>query len=121
MKIGLVTDSLGHLPFEHLLATAAGLGPAIHHVHAKDTRIIAENAAVNSMIDTTPMVELAARSWAYVTLGHGHDAAWWTQFCGALRAAGYHDVLSIEHEDLALSPGAGVAQSVALLNQARLG
>ena len=97
------------------LAAIAALGPAIHHVHAKDTRIIADNAAVNSLIDTTPMADLAARSWAYVTLGHGHDAAWWAHFCAALRAAGYDDVLSIEHEDVALAPEDGVAQSVALL------
>lgn len=100
------------------LAAIAALGPAIHHVHAKDTRIISENAAVNSLIDTTPMVDLVARSWAYVTLGHGHDAAWWAQFCSALRAAGYNHVLSIEHEDLALTPEEGVAQSVELLRTA---
>ncbi len=100
------------------LAAIAALGPAIHHVHAKDTRIIAENASVNSLIDTTPMADLAARSWAYVTLGHGHDAAWWKRFCTELRAAGYDDVLSIEHEDLALTPEDGVAQSVDLLRSA---
>ncbi len=103
------------------LAAIAALGPAIHHVHAKDTKIIAGNAAVNSLIDTTPMADLAARSWAYVTLGHGHDAAWWTRFCAALKAAGYTDVLSIEHEDLTLSPEDGVAQSVALLKAACAG
>ena len=100
------------------LAAIAALGPAIHHVHAKDTRIITDNAAVNSLIDTTPMADLAARSWAYVTLGHGHDAAWWKRFCAALRTAGYDDVLSIEHEDLALTPEDGVAQSVELLRTA---
>jgi sugar phosphate isomerase/epimerase len=97
------------------LVAIAALGPAIHHVHAKDTRIIAENAAVNSLIDTTPMADLAARSWAYVTLGHGHDAAWWQRFCAALLAADYDDVLSIEHEDVALTAEDGVAQSVGLL------
>lgn len=103
------------------LAAIAALGPAIHHVHAKDTRIIAENAAVNSLIDTTPMADLGARSWVYVTLGHGHDAAWWKRFCSALRAVGYIDVLSIEHEDLALSPEDGVRQSVVLLKRAQVG
>lgn len=103
------------------LAAIAALGPAIHHVHAKDTRIIAENAAVNSLIDTTPMADLGARSWVYVTLGHGHDAAWWKRFCSALRAVGYNDVLSIEHEDLALSPEDGVRQSVVLLKRAQVG
>src|SRR3984893_18680414 len=53
-------------------------------------------------------------AWNYVTLGRGHDAAWWGAFCGALAAIGYDDFLSIEHEDLALPPIDGVRQSVAL-------
>ncbi|MBN8892805.1 MAG: hypothetical protein BGP12_19275 [Rhodospirillales bacterium 70-18] len=97
------------------VAAVAALGGAIHHVHAKDTRMIAANLAVNSAIDTTPMERLAERSWAYVTLGDGHGADWWRGFCVALRAAGYDDVLSIEHEDVACSPEEGVRRSVALL------
>ena len=99
------------------LAAIPALGPAIHHVHAKDTAIFPA-AAVNSLIDTSPMADLGARSWAYVTLGHGHPLPWWVRFCAALRAAGYGGVLSIEHEDLALSPEEGVGQSVLLLQQA---
>ena len=53
-----------------------------------------------------------------MTLGRGHDAAWWRSFITALRAAGYDDVLSIEHEDLALPPLDGVRETVALLQQA---
>jgi sugar phosphate isomerase/epimerase len=99
------------------LAAVPALGEAIYHVHAKDTRIDAANAAVNGLIDTGPMDRLEARSWSYVTLGHGHAAAWWRQFCDALRAAGYDDVLSIEHEDVALPPLEGVRQSVELLRE----
>jgi sugar phosphate isomerase/epimerase len=100
------------------IAAIERLGDTIYHVHAKDTRIDASNAAVNSLIDTTPLADLRHRSWAYVTLGHGHPASWWGAFCSALRAAGYDDVLSIEHEDLALSPEEGVRRSVAVLQQA---
>lgn len=100
------------------LAAIPALGGAIGHVHAKDTRIIAANAAVNSVIDTTPMADLAHRAWAYVTLGDGHKLPWWQRFCAALREAGYDDVLSIEHEDEALSPEAGVARAVDLLRAA---
>jgi sugar phosphate isomerase/epimerase len=50
-----------------------------------------------------------------VTLGDGHDAFWWQAFCAALRGAGYDDVLSIEHEDIALPPLDGIRRSVALL------
>lgn len=97
------------------LAAVRALGDAIYHVHAKDTRMDAANAAVNSAIDTTPMADLARRSWGYVTLGFGHGESWWREFCIALRLAGYDDVLSIEHEDLLLEPEDGVRRSVGLL------
>lgn len=100
------------------LAAITALGSAIHHVHAKDTKIFAGNIAIDSLIDTTPMADLAHRAWAYVTLGHGHGADWWASFCAALRTAGYNDVLSIEHEDVAVSAEEGVRQSVALLRAA---
>jgi sugar phosphate isomerase/epimerase len=94
------------------------LGDAIYHVHAKDTRIDAANAAVNSLIDTTPNDRLGERAWGYVTIGFGHGEAWWREFCIALRLAGYDDVLSIEHEDLLLPPEEGVRRSVDALRAA---
>jgi sugar phosphate isomerase/epimerase len=100
------------------IAAVAALGDAIYHVHAKDTRIDVANAAVNSLIDTTPNADLAGRSWSYVTLGDAHGVAWWKGFCAALRAAGYDDVLSIEHEDMARTPLDGVRLSVELLKAA---
>jgi sugar phosphate isomerase/epimerase len=100
------------------LAAIRALGPAIYHVHAKDTRVDPAVASRNGLIDVTPNEELASRAWSYVTLGYGHDALWWKQFCTALRLAGYDDVLSIEHEDLLLSPMEGVRRSVDLLHGA---
>jgi sugar phosphate isomerase/epimerase len=94
------------------------LRDAIGHVHAKDTRIDHENAAINSMLDNGPVESVATRSWSYVTLGFGHDLLWWRRFCTALRLAGYDDVLSIEHEDVLLPPLEGVRRSVALLRDA---
>ena len=98
-------------------AATRALGDAIYHVHAKDTRIDPGNAAVNSLIDTVPNERIGDRAWGYVTLGYGHGEAWWREFCLGLKLAGYDDVLSIEHEDLALPPFDGVAQSVALLRR----
>ena len=100
------------------LAAIRTLGPAIYHVHAKDTRIDPAMASVNSVIDTKAADRLSERSWSYVTLGYGHDVLWWRQFCSALRLAGYDDVLSIEHEDLLLPPVDGVRKSVELLRGA---
>jgi sugar phosphate isomerase/epimerase len=94
------------------IATIGALGDAIYHVHAKDTRI-EPAVALRSRLETSP--DVAERSWNYVTLGHGHDAAFWGEFCSALACAGYDDVLSIEHEDQAMDPVAAVTESVALL------
>lgn len=100
------------------LAAIPALGPAIYHVHAKDTRINPARAPAHGLIDVTPNDRLAERAWSYVTLGDGHDAIWWRAFCAALRAAGYDDVLSIEHEDIALPPLEGIRRSVAILRDA---
>jgi sugar phosphate isomerase/epimerase len=100
------------------LAAARALGPAIYHVHAKDTRVDRTQASINSLIDTKPVDRLLDRSWSYVTLGFGHDLLWWREFCSLLRLVGYNDVLSIEHEDQMLSPLDGVRRSVELLRAA---
>jgi sugar phosphate isomerase/epimerase len=86
-------------------------------VHAKDTRIDPRIAGVNGVIDTTPGSEHLSRAWSYVTLGHGHDEAWWRAFVATLADVGYDGVLSIEHEDPAMSAVEGVEQSVALLRR----
>jgi sugar phosphate isomerase/epimerase len=100
------------------LAAIAALGDAIYHVHAKDTRLERARQALTSRLETTPNSEPAARSWNYVTLGLGHDEAFWRAFCAALRRIGYDDVLSIEHEDTSMTPEDGVRDSVALLRRA---
>jgi sugar phosphate isomerase/epimerase len=99
------------------IAAVAALGDAIYHVHAKDTRMEPTRQALTSRLETTPNSEPQARSWNYVTLGIGHDEAFWREFCGALRRAGYDDVLSIEHEDASVAPETGVRDSVALLRR----
>ncbi len=99
------------------IAAADALGDAIYYVHAKDTRINPAIAAVNGVIDTTPGSDFRHRAWRYITLGHGHGDAWWSGFIGALERNGYDGVLSIEHEDPAMSAEAGVAESVALLRR----
>jgi len=98
------------------IAAIRALGPAIYHVHAKDTRIEPGAAGVNGVIDTNPADRFRERAWNYITLGYGHGEEWWRTFCAALAAAGYNDVLSIEHEDFMMAPLEGVEKSVALLN-----
>jgi sugar phosphate isomerase/epimerase len=100
------------------LVALSALGDAIYHVHAKDTRLEQAPLARDGRIEIRPAEDVSHRAWNYVTLGHGHNLAWWQDFCRALTAAGYDDVLSIEHEDFALPPVEGVRQSVELLRQA---
>ena len=99
------------------IAAAHALGDAIYYVHAKDTRIDPQIAGVNGIIDTTLASDFQHRSWSYITLGRGHDESWWKAFVGALVEEGYDGVLSIEHEDPALSAEAGVEESVMLLRR----
>ena len=99
------------------VAAVEALGSAIYHVHAKDTRIDPRNVGLNSRIETLPSVEAAQRSWNYVTLGYGHGEDFWRALCLALRRVGYDGTLSIEHEDIALSPMEGLRKSVELLKR----
>jgi sugar phosphate isomerase/epimerase len=96
------------------LAAIEALGDAIYHVHAKDTRI-EPPVALTSRLETLPPARARERAWNYVTLGHGHDAMFWRDFCAALRRVGYDDVLSIEHEDQVQDPVEAVTESVGLL------
>ena len=94
------------------------LGPAIYHVHAKDTAIDPHNARRDGVLDTTPYADAANRSWIFRTVGYGHDAAFWKDLVSALRLVGYDHVLSIEHEDSLMSAHEGLAKAVQLLQDA---
>jgi sugar phosphate isomerase/epimerase len=93
------------------------LGEAIFHVHAKDTRIARENSDPNTLLETKPNDRVAERSWNYVTLGYGHGETWWRDFITLLAQVGYDDVLSIEHEDMGMSPLEGVRKSIEFLQR----
>jgi hypothetical protein len=53
-------------------------------VHAKDTRLKPEVLALDGRIEIRPAEDFTQRAWNYVTLGRGHDEAWWRRFCQAL-------------------------------------
>ena len=96
-------------------AAATALKGAIHHVHAKDTMLNAPVQATTSLLENGGLMDIAARSWSYITLGYGHGQEWWRAFCYRLRMAGYDGWLSIEHEDVMLSAKEGLTKSIALL------
>ncbi len=92
------------------------LGPgAVFHVHAKDTRLNPHEMALNGTLDTRPMTQPGIRTWEYVTLGYGHDEIFWRNFLSTLRVMDYDGVLSIEHEDMLMSPLEGIEKSIAFL------
>ena len=101
------------------IAAIAALDGAIHHVHAKDTRI-EDRSAVTSRLETIPNARTGERAWNYVAVGTGHPdgVAFWTRFVDALRAAGYQGPLSIENEDYTLGQRESVTIAVDTLRQA---
>ena len=91
------------------------LGPAISHVHAKDTAIDPHNVAINGVLDLESYRNIGERSWVFRSVGDGHDLLFWKRFVAALRVAGYDHVLSIEHEDGLVSVDEGLERAVATL------
>jgi sugar phosphate isomerase/epimerase len=93
------------------LAVIGALGPAVHHVHLKDTQIVADQVALAGVLDQRPFDDPSRRAWVFRTVGAVHDRAFWASFVAALREAGYDDVLAIENEDAALPPETAVEQA----------
>jgi DNA-(apurinic or apyrimidinic site) lyase len=94
-----------------------GKRDAIHHVHAKDTRVYDANARVKGVLDTTSYTEEAERSWLFRTVGYGHGEEHWKDVVSTLRMVGYDGALSIEHEDSLTSSREGLEKAVELLSR----
>jgi sugar phosphate isomerase/epimerase len=93
------------------IAVVRALGRAVHHVHLKDTEIIAEQVALAGVLDGRPFDDPTRRAWVFRTVGQVHDGAWWLGFLMALAEAGYDDALAIENEDAAFPGVSGVEQA----------
>ena len=94
------------------------LGDAIHHVHAKDTRIYEEQAREKGVLDTTDYDDESNRSWLFRSVGYGHGEDHWKDVVSTLRMVGYDGALSIEHEDSLTSSREGLEKAVNLLERA---
>jgi sugar phosphate isomerase/epimerase len=97
-----------------------GRARAIFHAHAKDTYVDARNVRRNGVLDTKPYDQVLDRAWTFRTVGFGHGESMWRDLVSALRAVGYDDVLSIEHEDILASRDEGLEHAVALLRRVAL-
>jgi DNA-(apurinic or apyrimidinic site) lyase len=120
-RIGANFDP-SHLYWQGIDVTEAirflGERDAIHHVHAKDTRVYDANARVKGVLDTTGYAEEADRSWLFRSIGYGHGEDHWKDVVSTLRMVGYEGALSIEHEDSLTSSREGLEKAVDVLERA---
>ena len=93
------------------VAVIRALGPAVHHVHLKDTEIVPDQVAIAGVLDQRPFDDPAQRAWVFRTAGSVHGHAFWSAFATTLREVGYDDVLAIENEDAGLAPEAAVREA----------
>jgi len=103
-----ITDSLRFL----------GEHDAIHHFHAKDTKVYDANARTKGVLDTAPYTDEPERSWLFRSIGYGHGEAFWKDVVSTLRMIGYEGALSIEHEDSLTSGTEGLEKAVDILDRA---
>ncbi len=93
------------------LAVVRALGPAVYHVHLKDTELVPEQVALAGVLDQRPFDDPSQRGWVFRTVGSVHGVEFWSAFVAALREVGYDDVLAIENEDAGLPPEAAVEEA----------
>ena len=111
-----------HLYWQGIDVTEAirflGERDAIHHVHAKDTKVYESERRVKGVLDTTSYADTADRSWLFRSIGYGHGEGHWKDVVSTLRMVGYEGALSIEHEDALTSSREGLEKAVDVLDRA---
>lgn len=98
------------------LAVVRALGPAVQHVHLKDTQLQPDRVALTGVLDLTPFEDHEQRAWIFRTVGQAHGEDFWRPFLAALAEVGYDDVVSIENEDPTQSPVEGVRQAAGFIS-----
>lgn len=94
------------------------LGGALYHIHGKDSRLERRMVGANGVLDNKPIENFAQRSWNYVAVGCGHNLQWWKEFFSVCRMADYNDYVSLEMEDMTMSPLEGIKTSMDTLRLA---
>lgn len=88
------------------------------HFHAKDTKLDKYNIAKNGVLDTKHYSDVANRGWSFRSVGYGNSEQYWKDIVSALRTIDYDYVMSIEHEDILLSPSEGLSKAISVLKNA---
>lgn len=91
---------------------------AIHHFHAKDTKVYESNARTKGVLDTEPYTAEPDRSWLFRSIGYGHGEEFWKDVVSTLRMVGFDGALSIEHEDSLTSSREGLEKAIDVLDRA---
>lgn len=114
--IGVNMDP-SHLFWQQMdpIAAVGALGPAVYHVHMKDTEVVADQVAIAGVLDNRSFENPAQRAWTFRTVGRIHPAAYWAAFLEALAGAGYDDSLAIEQEDPFATQEEGVREAAAFI------
>jgi sugar phosphate isomerase/epimerase len=94
-----------------------GAEGCLFYVHAKDAAIDPVNASYYGLTDMQSFGTVFGRAWQFRTVGFGHGLKEWADIFSALRAAGYDEVVSIEHEDSYMSVEEGLDKAIANLRQ----
>ena len=97
------------------VAAIRALGPAIYHMHVKDTRLDPANMSVNGVLDNKLFTDALHRAWNFRTVGYGHERGVWKEIVSNLRMVGYDGTLSIEHEDGLMSITEGLEKAVSFM------
>ncbi len=86
----------------------------VAHVHAKDVLFNPGVLATAGLLDHRWPGPTSELPWKFATIGHGHDAAWWTTFVSLTEGTAVN-VIAIEHEDPDVPPEVGVPEAARLL------
>lgn len=100
------------------IAVVERLGKRSGHSHGKDVVFIAENLALNGLLDHRWPQPPEAMPWNFAVVGRGKDEAWWKLFVSELSAKSRVHTIAIEHEDPFVPAEIGVKEAAAVLSRA---
>ena len=89
----------------------------LYHFHAKDAAVDPSLVSYFGLTDMQSFGTVYGRAWQFRTVGFGHGLKEWADIFGALRASGYDEVASIEHEDSFMSVEEGLDKAISNLRQ----
>ena len=89
----------------------------LYFFHAKDAMIDKNFVSYYGVADMQSFSVPYGRGWQFRTVGFGHSLKEWADIFSMLRATGYDEVVSIEHEDSYMSVEEGLDKAIANLRQ----